>query len=297
MANIFRPSTTAASIKLLREYATAANLGTEVIVARKNLCCGQPSYTNGDFSGAKKVVEYNIRKLWGAPSQTQGILGEDDKLIVPSGSCSGMIKFHYQNICGNNYKEAARQIAFRTFELSEFLDLSPIHGKDQNAVKHNQSDAYSGQVSPIVFHSNCAALREMNIIKNAVSSIEKYTGKKPSKLSNNDECCGFGGTFCVKYPHIAQRMADNKLEAVANSLSENLDKKLPTAKAIVTSTDLGCLLHLARNSTNKNLMFYHISEVLSGEWHRLAPIGTLTGAFIGPLRLIWHKIKSYFKLN
>ena len=301
LADLFRPSVAKSCMQLLNEYA-AHEPSTSIVLAKQQVCCGQPGYTNGYIDEARKMAIQNIESL-----------KEYDKVIVPSASCAGMIKHHYVSLCQSSsnssspnsstssspssspdeQQNAARKLAAKTYELTEFLLQEGMSSQKSSA---SQPRSYSpnpadGLPSPqVVYHDNCAALREMKISESPRAVLKKYCNITVNDLTNKEVCCGFGGTFCMKYPHLAKRMADDKInDAVAvqspklteetspNNSSKNdlLDNAKSASPFIVTSTDLGCLLHLARHSRKRQqqIYFYHISELLTGAWRTLAPLG------------------------
>ena len=272
LADLFRPSVAKSCMQLLNEYA-AHQSSTSIVLAKQQVCCGQPGYTNGYIDEARKMAIQNIESL-----------KEYDKVIVPSASCAGMIKHHYVSLCQSSspssstdeLQNTARQLAAKTFELTEFLLQEGASSQKSSA---SQPRPYSpnpadGLPSPqVVYHDNCAALREMKISESPRAVLKKYCNITVNDLTNKEVCCGFGGTFCMKYPHLAKRMADDKInDAVAVQSASPLAPPF-----IVTSTDLGCLLHLARHSRKRQqqIYFYHISELLTGAWRTLAPLGRI----------------------
>lgn len=297
LANLFRPNVARASMKLLNDYAKVST-NVEVVLARQQLCCGQPSYTNGDRPATQKLADHNIRQLVGEPENAEkksGLLGDEDKLIIPSGSCVGMIKHHYPQVCSPSYKKVAQSLAEQTMELSKFLADALKKNKEfvgkvkENAVK---------DMPPLTVHRNCAALREIQI-DNAIDDVVRhYTGNdnSPPPLTDAETCCGFGGTFCVKYPKIAARMAADKLNHLDQSLnkSDNHKNTKKGEKGIITSTDLGCLLHLSRHQTKHESQapakIYHLSEILSGEWRDQVPLGRFNPLI--SLKRVWRSIAS-----
>ena len=296
LANIFRPAVVKSSIKLLRQYGKG-----EVVLAARQLCCGQASYTNGDQDSARKLAEHNISMLFGSKRIGDGMFDKNDKLILPSGSCASMIKYHYHQLCSKEYKRGAQELAERTMEISEFLAVKLDNGRDK--------DAADNDLPPIAVHRNCAASREMHLDAGIDKIIKHFTGKVPIPVANSEVCCGFGGTFCAKYPQIAERMGDNKLSNLVRAIdskiqSEEVGTNNPMGNeprfvakagqnkiaAIITATDLGCLLHLARRN-NSPYKLYHLSEVLSGSWRQNTPIGD--SSFLGK---VYSRFVSLFRL-
>ena len=293
LADLFRPSVAKSCMQLLNEYA-AHEPSTNIVLAKQQVCCGQPGYTNGYINEARKMAIQNIESL-----------KEYDKVIVPSASCAGMIKHHYVSLCQSSspssssstdeQQNAARKLAAKTYELTEFLLQEGLSSHKSSASQPRPYSPNSADELPnpqVVYHDNCAALREMKISESPRAALKKYCNITVNDLTNKEVCCGFGGTFCMKYPHLAKRMADDKIndavavqstklteEASPNNSSKNdsLDNAKSISPFIVTSTDLGCLLHLARHSRKRQqqIYFYHISELLTGAWRTLAPLGRI----------------------
>lgn len=229
MVELLRPSVITASIKLLADY--------KVTIPSCQTCCGQPGYNAGNQAATRSVAARTIR-----------LLQPFERVILPSGSCAAMIIHHYPRLFSNQeMKEQAERLAAKTYELTSFLANSsaPKTGKQV--------------VDSLGYHHSCSCLRELGIKNEPLQLLQRYSSAK----SLSESCCGFGGTFCVKYPHISARMADDKL-----------NEALKLGVKTLTSADMGCLVQLAGRAKKRRLSLpcYHISEVLSGTWHKLDPI-------------------------
>ncbi len=228
IVELLRPSIITASTKLL------AQAGYRVVIPPRQTCCGQPGYNSGSQAAARSVAAVTIR-----------LLEPYEQVVLPSGSCASMIINHYPKLFGDQeMKEKAERLAAKTYELTSFLAKS-------SSPKTSKSAAGS-----IGYHHSCSCLRELDIKNEPLQLLQHHCNINAKSLG--ESCCGFGGTFCVKYPHISARMADDKL-------NEALDLGVET----LTSADMGCLVQLAGRAKKHrySLSFYHISEILSGQWH------------------------------
>ena len=230
LADLFRPSVAFACIELLEQ----ANC--EVIVPDQQTCCGQPSYNSGDPEAtvplAKKVI---------------ALLVDYDYVVVPSGSCAGMICHHYPGLLEGEWRESAMELAARTFELTVFL-------KDIARIKPR-----SGSPPPcpaVTYHDGCAGLRELDIKDQPRQLLRDLCGIEVTELQQTEVCCGFGGTFCAKMPEISGKMVNDKL-----------DHALDTGAKILAGGDLGCLLHIAGRAQRRgdDIEVRHIAELLCND--------------------------------
>ena len=225
LVDLFRPSVAFAAVRLLE------NAGCTVKVPDAQTCCGQPAYNSGDKTSAGRLAAQTIR-----------LLMDYDYVVVPSGSCAAMIKRHYPQFLAGDAALAvqARTLAAKTFELTQFL----------HDVKRYKPAAV--MVENITYHDACSGFRELGIQAQPRALLQSQI------IENNDgeTCCGFGGTFCVKYTGVSTAIADRKL-----------DRLSATGAATVTGGDLGCLMHLAGRAARRSmtLQFRHVAEVLAGD--------------------------------
>ena len=225
-----RPSIGFAAIKLLE------TAGCEVIVPPRQTCCGQPSYNSGDRDSARKLAMKLLAEF------------EDfDYVVLPSGSCAGMIRVHYPDLFRNDSALLARltSLGTRTYELCDFL------GKVAGLEK--MPGNFKGTLT---YHDSCSGLRELDIYQQPRELLAKMSGVTLNEMVESTTCCGFGGTFSVKYGELSTRMADNKCRHITE-----------TTAATVTGGDLGCLLNIEgrlRRNGNHSTRVLHIAEVLSG---------------------------------
>jgi len=230
LADLFRPSVAFASIKLLQQA------GCEVTVPLLQTCCGQPSYNSGDYESTVPLARQVITLLEPA-----------DYVVVPSGSCAGMICHHYPRLLHGAWHDRALQLAAKTFELTVFLhDIARI------APTEIQSCGYP----TVTYHDGCAGLRELGIRDQPRQLLRELCGIEVSELQQSEVCCGFGGTFCAKMPEISGKMVDDKLKSA-----------LDTGAGILAGGDLGCLLNIAGRARRQGdaIEVRHIAELLCGD--------------------------------
>jgi L-lactate dehydrogenase complex protein LldE len=227
LADMFRPQVGFAAVKLLEQA------GCEVAVPAQS-CCGQPAYNAGDASDAAALAKNLIAAF-----------EPFDYVVVPSGSCGGMIKAHYPHLLQDDpvWQPRAQALAAKTHELFSFL--VNVRGMKTVTASCKANAAY---------HDSCSSLREMNVAaepRRLLASVEKLTVRD---LTEKETCCGFGGFFSVKYPEISARLADDKIA----------DAKARGADTILAG-DLGCLLHLAGRLSRKGetIKVRHAAEVLA----------------------------------
>jgi len=237
LIDLFRPSAGFAAIALLEDA------GCQVEVPEIQTCCGQPAYNSGDRKDAILVARGLIDAF--APF---------DYVVVPSGSCAGMIRHHYPGLFAQ-MPELARQaqaLADKTHELVSFL--VDVLGVKQVPV------AFKGKLA---YHDSCSALREMGIHDQPRQLLSSMDGAELVALENPETCCGFGGTFCVKYPEISGRMVDDKARDIEASGADTL-----------VGPDLGCLLNMAGKLRRRGaaVEVRHVAEVLAGKTDKTPPI-------------------------
>ncbi|GIW25212.1 (Fe-S)-binding protein [Meiothermus sp.] len=206
----------AATVKLLRR------LGCTVTFPEGQTCCGQPAYNAGYWAEARQVAEHTL-----------GVLEDAPYVVLPSGSCTTMLRAFYPEI----YREQPRMFAkaealsHKTYELAEFI--VKVLG-----VTH-LGQGLSGR--RIAYHHGCHALRELGI-KQEPLTLLRNAGAEIVDWAAAEECCGFGGLFSVKLPEVALSMADRKLSTLPQGQIDFL-----------TSADGGCMLHLSGRIENRGL--------------------------------------------
>src|SRR5574340_548161 len=231
LADLSRPSVAFAAIDLLR------SAGCEVAVPRSQTCCGQPGYNSGDRRTALALA----RKVLDEFEQFEHV-------VAPSGSCAGMIKVHYPKLFEDEPATLARaqHLARRTHELCDFLvnvlELEAVPG------------AYAGSVT---YHDSCSSYRELGIYDEPRRLLGLMPCVELREMEESMTCCGFGGTFSLKFGEISTRLAADKC---ANACATG-------ARAIVGG-DLGCLLNIEgrlRRRGDRATRVLHIAELLAGQ--------------------------------
>ena len=206
LGNAIYTQTALNAIKLLRRE------GVEVIFKKDQTCCGQPSYNTGYFEDTKKIALYNM-----------DLFKDNYPVIVPSGSCAGMMKHDYVELFkGSKYEEKAKEFGSRVYDLCEYLD------KVLN-VKYEDK----GEKVKITWHSNCHALRVQKSIQSAKNLLAQLKNVELIDLEREEECCGFGGTFAVKEPEISNAMVQQKIKYIEESGAD-----------YIVSGDGGCLMNI-----------------------------------------------------
>lgn len=238
LVDLFRPSAAFAAVKLLQDA------GSVVDAPAAQTCCGQPAYNSGDQAGAKALAAHTIR-----------VLIDYDYVVLPSGSCAAMLKHHYPALLAGDAAMAAkaRTLAARTYELTQFL-----HDVMQYAPPARQP------AGGVTYLDSCSGLRELGIRPQPRALL----GSRVMESGESEVCCGFGGTFCVKYTDVSAAIADKKLDALGASGAD-----------LVLGGDLGCLMHLAGRAARRGspLQFRHVAEVLAGDAHTPAIAAATTG--------------------
>ena len=209
--------------------------GLEVIFPQKQSCCGQPAYNSGFPHEARAVARKQI-VLFPKPYP----------IIVPSGSCAGMMRYHYPALfAGDPLEKKVRDVAGRVYELGQFL----LHQLDVTLTDQ-------GPPLTVTWHSSCHAMREMKVTEDAKALIRQLKNVTLMELSREYECCGFGGTFAVKQPHLSGAMVQDKITDIAQTGAER-----------VITGDGGCLLNItgAMEKTAMPVAGQHLAQFL---WER-----------------------------
>ena len=229
LVDLYRPTVGFAAIKLLEAA------GCQVEVPRAQTCCGQPAYNSGDRATTRDLALAILDAFGGY-----------DYLVVPSGSCGGMLRVHMPNLFDDdpNLRARAASLADKTYELVSFL--TDIMGVDHVAA------TYPGSVT---YHDSCAGLRELSIKAQPRQLLRSVTGLDLVEMGDPELCCGFGGTFCVKYPVISTRMVADKAADITATRADTL-----------LAGDMGCLLNMAGRLKREGsaIKVRHVAEVLAG---------------------------------
>jgi L-lactate dehydrogenase complex protein LldE len=228
LVDLMRPSVGFAAVKLLEDA------GCTVEVPRQT-CCGQPAFNSGDRDTARALAEQAIDAF-----------SPFDYVVAPSGSCAGQIKAHYPELFAGdpNIARKADALAGKTYELVSFLvDVMGVTEVDAR---------FHGSVT---YHDSCSGLRELGVKRQPRQLLATVEGLTLTEMKENEVCCGFGGTFAVKYGEISNSIVGKKTEAIAASGAHT-----------VLAGDLGCLLNMAGKLSRegKAIEVRHVAEVLAG---------------------------------
>lgn len=208
----------------------------DVAYNENQTCCGQPAFNAGFWDESRDVCTKFIKDFEGA-----------DYIVAPSASCVGFVRNYYSKLFENSSQHnAVKDLGYRIFEFTEFLtDILKIE---------NYGASLPGKAT---YHDSCAALRECKIKTGPRKLLAHVKGLELVEMNDNETCCGFGGTFAVKFEAISAGMADQKL---TNALA--------TGAKYIISTDLSCLMQLDGFIKNKNLPLQtmHIADVLASGW-------------------------------
>ena len=231
LVDLMRPSIGFAALRLLESG------GAQVVVPPSQTCCGQPAYNSGDRADALALARKLVAEF------------EDcDYLVAPSGSCAGMIRTHYQDLFADDPSTLAKaqSLAARTYELTDFLasvlKVERVPGR------------FAGTVT---YHDCCAGLRELGVKTQPRALLHKVEGLALKEMAECETCCGFGGTFSIKFGDISSRIADRKCA----------DIEATGADAVVLG-DLGCMLNIEgrlRRRGDAKTRVLHVAELLAGE--------------------------------
>jgi len=229
LVDLFRPSIGFAAVRLLEAA------GCTVAVPRLQTCCGQPAYNSGDKADAQALARQVMDAFEGF-----------DYVVAPSGSCAGQIRTHYPEMFADEpvQFQRAQHLAKRTYELISFL--VDVRGMDRVAAR------YDGEVT---YHDSCSGLRELGVKEQPRRLLASVAGLRLTELPGAEICCGFGGTFCIKYPEISDKMVAEKTADVGATGADTL-----------LAGDLGCLLNMAGklHRQGRSVRVRHIAEVLAG---------------------------------
>ena len=231
LVDMFRPSVGFAAVKLLEDA------GCIVEAPEAQTCCGQPAYNSGDQADAAALALNVIDTFKGY-----------DYVVVPSGSCGGMMVKHYPELFepdSPEYEEAVN-LAGRTHELVSFL--TRVLKVEKVAAQFPARATY---------HDSCSGLRELGIKDEPRQLLASVQGVSLREMTDADVCCGFGGTFCVKYPGISDKMLEKKLKHIQATGADTL-----------IAGDLGCLMNMAGKlkRAGSAIKVRHVAEVLAGDY-------------------------------
>jgi L-lactate dehydrogenase complex protein LldE len=241
LVDLYRPNVGFSAIKLLEDA------GCLVVVPDAQTCCGQPAYNTGDRTTAKDLARPVIDAFL-----------PYDYTVVPSGSCGGQISHHYPGLFDDDpyYRGRAEALAAKTHELMAFL--VDVLGVESVAAR------YDGVVT---YHDSCSGLRELGVKAQPRKLLGSVAGVTLKEMEDAEICCGFGGTFCVKYPEISTRMVTDKTKSIAATGADTL-----------VAGDMGCLLNMAGRLHREGtpVKVRHVAEVLAGRCGEAPAIGETT---------------------
>jgi L-lactate dehydrogenase complex protein LldE len=235
LVDLFRPQVGFAAVRLLERA------GCTVEVPTAQTCCGQPAFNSGDRASAERIARSLVATFEGF-----------DYVVAPSGSCAGMLRRHLPELFEDDPAMAARaqQLAGRCFELVSFLvDVRGVTAVDAKLAAR------------ITYHDSCSGLRELAVKRQPRALLATVPGLELVEMEEAEVCCGFGGTFCVKYPEISTRMVSDKAARIT-----------ATGADLVLAGDLGCLMNMAGRlkRLGSPVEARHVAEVLAGELDRPA---------------------------
>ena len=211
-------------------------LGVSVGFPEGQTCCGQAVYNSGYTREARELALRTLDEF-----------ENSDYVVVPSGSCSAMMRVFYLDLFEDEPELLARaeSLSQRVYEFSEFL--VKVLGVEDPGVEGSGS---------AVFHPGCHLLREMEVRDAPQSLLRAMSGLELKEMRNAETCCGFGGSFSVKLPHISEGMLNDKVSAVRDS-----------GAAALVSCDMSCLMHIggALRRQAVDVEIRHLAQVLDGE--------------------------------
>ena len=234
LVDLMRPRIGFAALELLE------SAGCEVVVPPAQTCCGQPAYNSGDRASALALARKVLAEF-----------ERCDYVVAPSGSCAGMIRTHYPDLFRDAPQEMERVRTFcdKVYELTDFLTtivkLDRVPG-----VLHGS----------VTYHDSCSGLRELGVKGQPRKLLSKVEGLTVVEMTGAEQCCGFGGTFSVKFPEISTDIVDRKCA----------DIEATGADAVVLG-DLGCMLNIEgrlRRRGNASTKVLHVAEVLAGRMEK-----------------------------
>jgi len=240
LVDLMRPSVGFAAARLLEEA------GCEVHVPSQT-CCGQPAWNSGDRLTTRAIAEQVIEAF-----------SDFAYVVAPSGSCAGMIRKHYPALFADdpNWRPRAHALAENTFELTSFLvDVMFVSRVDAKLT------------AKATYHDSCSGLRELKVQAQPRKLLRTVEGLELVEMAENDVCCGFGGTFAVKYSDISNSIVSKKTENIAAAEPE-----------LLLAGDLGCLMNMAGKLSRegRTIQVRHVAEVLAGMTDE-PPIGAAKG--------------------
>jgi len=223
----FFPEVGLSTVSVLRK------LGVEVDFPVEQTCCGQPAFNSGYATEARELARRFIT-----------IFENSEYVVAPSGSCTSMVKVFYPELFhgDSQWLGRAEALAAKTYEFTEFL-VNVLKVEDVGAM-------YEGKVA---LHQSCHLLRELKVKTEPQCLLQSVKGIELVQLEGAEACCGYGGLFSIKYPHISGSILQDKIDSIRNSGAE-----------VVVASDVGCLMHIAGGLSRQCLptKTMHIAELL-----------------------------------
>ena len=229
LVDAMRPRIGFAALQVLEEA------GARVEVPEAQTCCGQPAFNSGDTASAARLARNVISAF-----------EPYDYVVAPSGSCAGMIRAHFPEALADDppWRARAEALGARTHEVLSFLvDVMGYRPEGRALCK------------TATYHDSCSGLRELGIKRQPRALLARVAGLELRPLPGHDVCCGFGGTFCVKYPAISNAVVEEKAAAIEGTGAE-----------LLLAGDLGCLMNMAGKLKRRGsaVRAYHAVEVVAG---------------------------------
>ncbi len=236
LGDAFYPQVGEAAVRLLHR------LGIVVDFPLGQTCCAQPAFNAGFHHQARQVAQRNL-----------ALFADHEYVVVPSGSCTAMIRLFYPDLFAEDprLRQQAESLAARTYELSEFL-FNVVGTDDVGAV-------FTGKVA---YHASCHLQRELGVTEAPRRLLSRVVGVEACDAEMSEQCCGFGGTFAVKYPEISSAMLEKKIASLQRAGADTL-----------VSCDAGCLMHIAGRLRRQgmNVRVMHLAELLNTGHHAEEP--------------------------
>ena len=229
LVDLFRPTIGFAAAKLIEDARCTVD------VPMTQTCCGQPAYNSGDRADTRAIARNTIEQF-----------EQFDYVVAPSGSCAGMLKKHYPALFKGDldWEKRAQSFSAKVHELVSFL--TDVRGLEVTGA------AFAGSVT---YHDSCSGLRELGVRAQPRALLKGVEGLSIAEMQEADVCCGFGGTFCVKYSDISNAIVEKKTRSIEE-----------TGADMLLAGDLGCLMNMAGKLKRKGskVETRHIAEVLAG---------------------------------
>lgn len=236
LGDAFYPEAGEATVRLLHR------LGIAVDFPQGQTCCGQPAFNAGFRQAAKDVAKRNFV-----------LFANAEYIIVPSGSCAAMWRVFYPELFADDpdLGAQAEALAARTYELAEFL-VTVLGLEDVGAVFHGK----------VAYHASCHLLRELGVAEPPQQLITHVEGTEFVPMDLAEQCCGFGGTFAIKYPEISDAVLQHKIASLKRTGADTL-----------VSCDAGCLMHIAGRlrRQGETIRIMHLAELLNARETTNAP--------------------------